>query len=137
MKKAIGAALAVVMTCAVICVGWVVTASKRIEGVTIVTLSVDSIAGKFHNEDGYYLTLALEDGVIEDYHLSYDEVSIKTGKNLYDKVVPGERSPGVTLKITDPEKECRDIGALMKVKRHELCEIISVTAADHSIIDGS
>ncbi len=137
MKKAIGAALAVVMTCAVIGVGWFVTASKRIEGVTIVTLSVDSIAGKFHNEDGYYLTLALEDGVIEDYHLSYDEVSIKTGKNLYDKVVPGERSPGVTLKITDPEKECRDIGALMKVKRHELCEIISVTAADHSIIDGS
>ncbi len=137
MKKAIGAVLAVVMTCAVIGVGWFVTASKRIEGVTIVTLSVDSIAGKFHNEDGYYLTLALEDGVIEDYHLSYDEVSIKTGKNLYDKVVPGERSPGVTLKITDPEKECRDIGALMKVKRHELCEIISVTAADHSIIDGS
>ena len=75
--------------------------------------------------------------MIEDYHLSYDEVSIKTGKNLYDKVVPGERSPGVTLKITDPEKECRDIGALMKVKRHELCELISVTAADHSIIDGS
>ena len=137
MKKAIGAVLAVVMTCAVIGVGWFVTASKRIEGVTIVTLSVDSIAGKFHNEDGYYLTLALEDGVIEDYHLSYDEVSIKTGKNLYDKVVPGERSPGVTLKITDSEKECRDIGALMKVKRHELCEIISVTAADHSIIDGS
>ncbi len=137
MKKAIGAVLAVVMTCAVIGVGWFVTASKRIEGVTIVTLSVDSIAGKFHNEDGYYLTLALEDGVIEDYHLSYDEVSIKTGKNLYDKVVPGERSPGVTLKITDPEKECRDIGALMKAKRHELCEIISVTAADHSIIDGS
>ncbi|WP_322198990.1 hypothetical protein [Acutalibacter intestini] len=137
MKKAIGAVLAVVMTCAVIGVGWFITASKRIEGVTIVTLSVDSIAGKFHNEDGYYLTLALEDGVIEDYHLSYDEVSIKTGKNLYDKVVPGERSPGVTLKITDPEKECRDIGALMKVKRHELCEIISVTAADHSIIDGS
>ena len=137
MKKAIGAVLAVVMTCAVIGVGWFITASKRIEGVTIVTLSVDSIAGKFHNEDGYYLTLALEDGVIEDYHLSYDEVSIKTGKNLYDKVVPGERSPGVTLKITDPEKECRDIGALMKVKRHELCEIISVTAADHSISDGS
>ena len=137
MKKAIGAVLAVVMTCAVIGVGWFITASKRIEGVTIVTLSVDSIAGKFHNEDGYYLPLALEDGVIEDYHLSYDEVSIKTGKNLYDKVVPGERSPGVTLKITDPEKECRDIGALMKVKRHELCEIISVTAADHSIIDGS
>lgn len=45
MKKAIGAALAVVMTCAVIGVGWFVTASKRIEGVTIVTLSVTALPG--------------------------------------------------------------------------------------------
>lgn len=139
MKKAVCAALALVLAGAVMGVGWFITAGReeKMEGVTVTTLSTDSIAGKFHNEDGYYLTLALEDWLIEDYHLSYDRVSFKTEQNIYDKVAVGERSPGVTLKIADPEKRSLDIEWVMKEKRHQLCEIISVTAGDHSIIDGS
>ncbi|NBJ88707.1 hypothetical protein [Acutalibacter sp. 1XD8-36] len=93
----------------------------------IAVLSIESIAEKFHNNDEYYLTVALEDWLIEDFNLSYDRISFKTEQDIYDKVSPGDVYAGVTLKIRESEKCSNgDIHAVLKWERSDLCEIISL-----------
>lgn len=126
MKKGVCIAIAV-LVCAVIVSGWFAAASQKNERETVTTLSVDSIAEKFHNDDGYYLTVALEDWLIEEYNLSCDRVTFKTGQDIYDKVSPGDSYAGVTLRIREPEKCSNgDVRAVLKWDMSDLCEIISL-----------
>lgn len=128
----------VILICIFMGIGWLIAVSgeKKNERATITPVSIDSIAEKYHNEDGYYLTVVLEDSAIEYYHLSYDKVSFKTGQRIYDKVFPEDDFIGVSLKMTQPEKRSYvDLGSVLKGKQEELCEIISVTKADNSLID--
>ncbi len=69
----------------------------------------------------------MEDWLIEDYNLSYDRITFKTEQEVYDKVSPGDIYAGVTLKIREPE-QCSngDIRAVLKWKRNDLCEIVSL-----------
>ena len=126
---------------ALIGAGWFAAAGKeeKDEGVTITALSIEGIGEKFQNEDEYYLTVDLEDWLVDSYHLPYDRVSFKTRQDIYDKVVPGEPCSGVTLKIADPERRQSNdlIGWVMKERRHDLCEIISVSTAGNHIIGGT
>lgn len=138
MKKKIGIAAAVLL-CAIVGLAWYVPKSLagEYEHVTVTAISVDSIAEKFHDEDGYFLTVALGDELVKEYNLSYDRVSVRTGQGIYDKVSPGEVCAGVTLRIRWPEKQPRvDIGAELKGKQTDRWEIISVTTADNETIDG-
>lgn len=106
------------------------------ERVTITSVSIEKIAEKFHDEDGHYLTVVLEDSVVESYHLSYDTVSLKTGQRIYDQVFPEDDFIGVSLKITEPEKRSRvDPGSVLREQQTDSCEIVSVTKADNTIID--
>lgn len=119
----------IVMACVVIGAGYLAVAGRGEpdESAMITTLSIDSIAEKFHNEDGYYLTVALEDWLIEEYHLSYDRISIKTQWDIYDKASPGDGYAGVTLKIREPEK-CSNGGVreVLQWDLSDLCDIISL-----------
>lgn len=126
MKRGVCIAIAV-LACAVIGSGWFAAVIQKNERETVTTLSVDSIAEKFQNEDGYYLTVALEDWLIEEYNLPYDRVTFKTRQDIYDKVSPGDIYAGVTLKIREPEKCSNgDIHAVLKWELSDLCEIISL-----------
>ena len=138
-KKWMSALPALILICVIAGIGWLAAPKGEKERVTITPLSVEGIADKFRNEDGYYLTVGLEDWLVESCHLSYDSVSLKTGRSIYDQVAPGERSPGVTLRITVPENRPGGdlIRWVMKEERQDLCEIISVTRADNSLIDGT
>ena len=137
MKKGICIAI-VILTCFIIGTGWIAAVSntEKNERATITSISVESIAEKFQNEDGYYLTVVLDDSMVEAYHLSYDRISLKTGQRIYDKILPEDNFAGVSLKITGPEKRSNaDLGLVLKEKQDGFCEIISVTKADNSLID--
>ena len=77
----------VILICAIIGAGWLVAPSKgeKNERITITSVSIESVTEKFHNEDGYYLTVILDDSVVKSYHLHYDRVSLKTGKRIDDR----------------------------------------------------
>lgn len=141
MKKWIGIAAAVLI-CAIVGLAWYVPKSlaNEEELVAIMAIPTDSIAEKFHDEDGYFLTVALEDWLIEEFNLSYDRVSIRTGQGIYDKVSPGDVCAGVSLRVSWPEKPSPadvNIGPLLKEKQTDRWEIISVTTADNFVIDGT
>lgn len=128
----------VILICTIIGAGWLIAASKgnKNERITITSVSIESVTEKFHNEDGYYLTVILEDSVVKSYHLHYDRVSLKTGRRIYDKVFPDENFVGVSLKIASDKKLSNiDVGLILKEKQTDLCEIISVTKADNTLID--
>ncbi len=135
--KTAGKIAIVVLICVIMAAGWLAAASQEKDGhVTVTSVSIESIAEKLHNEDGYYLTVVLEDSAVEFFHLSYDTVSFKTKQSIYDKVFPEDDFAGVSLKITEPEKRSRiDPGAVLREKQTDFCEIISVTKADNSLID--
>lgn len=137
-KRKAGAALALVLLCVILGAGWLaVSWDNRNEPFTAATLFADSIADKFQDENGYYLTVVLNDPLIEHYHLSYDRISFKTSQNIYNQVSPGEPVGGVTLEIRGPERSSApDLGAVLKGKRNDLCEIVSLTTAGNTVIDG-
>lgn len=58
MRKRVGIA-AVILVCVMIGAGWlaVVSGAEKDGSVIYTTLSIDSVAEKFHDEDGYYLTV--------------------------------------------------------------------------------
>lgn len=60
MKKGICIAIAVLVF-AVIGGGWFAAVSQKNEREAVTALSIDGIAEKLHNDDGYYLTVTLED----------------------------------------------------------------------------
>ncbi len=127
-----------ILSCIITGIGVLAAGCKEVknERVTVTSVSIESIAEKFHNGDECYLTVVLEDSVVESYHLSYDSVSFKTGQRIYDKVFPEDDFIGISLKITEPEKPSRiDPGSVLREKQTDLCEIISVTKADNTIID--
>ena len=141
MKKWIGIAAAVLI-CAIVGLAWYVPKSwaGKDGHVSVTAVSVDSIAEKFHDEDGYFLTVDLGDELVEEFNLSYDKVSIRTRQGIYDMVSPGEVCAGVTLKISWPEKPSPadvNIRPLLKEKQTDRWEIISVTTADNFVIDGT
>ena len=138
-KKWIGAALALVLLCVILGTGWLAAANreKRDEPFTAAVLFADSIADKSQNEEGYFLTVVLDDSLIEHYHLSYDRISFRTSQNIYNQVSPGEPVAGVTLEIRAPERSSApDLASALKGKRNDLCEIVSLTTAGNTVIDG-
>lgn len=133
-----GRIIIVVLICVIIGTGWLVVASKekKNECITITSVSIKSVTEKFHNEDGYYLTVILEDSVVKSYHLHYDRVSLKTGKRIFDKVFPEENFVGISLKIASVKELSNiDVGLILKEEQTDLCEIISVTKADNTLIE--
>ena len=136
-KRKTGAALALVLLCVILGAGWLAAnREKRDERFTAAVLFADSVADKFQNEEGYYLTVVLDDSLIEHYHLSYDRISFKTSQNIYNQVSPGEPVAGVTLEIRGPgQPSAPDLGAVLKGKRNDLCEIVSLTTAGNTVID--
>lgn len=127
-----------ILCCIITGIGWLAAGCKEVknERVTVTSVSIESIVEKFHNEEGYYLTVVLEGNAVESYHLSYDTVSFKTGQRVYDKVFPEDDFIGISLKITEPEKRLRvDPESVLREKQTDSCEIVSVTKADNTIID--
>lgn len=127
-----------ILICIIIGTGWIVTVSKEEKNthIIITSIPIESIDEKFHDEDGYYLTVNLESWLVESYHLSYDKISFKTDEEIYNQIFPGDSFTGVSLKIAWPEKSSNiDLGSVLKEKPNGSCEIISVTRTDNSVID--
>ena len=133
-RLAIILSLAGIMICACICVfGLKMTEEK---GYTFVTaLSIDDIAEKMQEEDGFYLTVALPEHVRNEYSLSYEKLTIQTSKDIFEQVKANEGFVGATLQVTIPEgRPEKEIGIVLKEKLAEYCRIISVTTKENVVI---
>ena len=133
-RLAIILSLAGIMICACICVfGLKMTEEKGYTFVT--TLSIDDIAEKMQEEDGFYLTVALPEHVRNEYSLSYEKLTIQTSKDIFEQVKANEGFVGATLQVTIPEvRPEKEIGIVLKEKLAEYCRIISVTTKENVVI---
>ena len=69
--------------------------------------------------------------------MSYDKISFQTEKSIYDRVFLDDTFIGLSVKITVSEEQSNaDLGLVLKMNNIELCEIVSLTKADNSVIDG-
>ena len=133
-RLAIILSLAGIMICACICVfGLKMTEEKGYSFVT--ALSIDDIAEKMQEEDGFYLTVALPEHVRNEYSLSYEKLTIQTSKDIFKQVKANEGFVGATLQVTIPEgRPEKEIGIVLKEKLAEYCRIISVTTKENVVI---
>lgn len=133
-RLAIILSLAGIMICACICVfGLKMTEEKGYAFVT--ALSIDDIAEKMQEEDGFYLTVALPEHVRNEYSLSYEKLTIQTSKDIFEQVKANEGFVGATLQVTIPEgRPEKEIGIVLKEKLAEYCRIISITTKENVVI---
>ncbi len=107
-----------------------------------VTMFADEVTDKFSSDDKFYLTIDLDDSMIDTYHLDDEELTIVTGKELYDKIAGNEKLLGVTLQVTVPadkkpaeQKDSSDIVRwILQEKNVEYCKIESITTKDNTKI---
>ena len=133
-RLAIILSLAGIMICACICVfGLKMTEEKGYSFVT--ALSIDDIAEKMQEEDGFYLTVALPEHVSNEYSLSYEKLTIQSSKDIFEQGKENEGFVGATLQVTIPEgRPEKEIGIVLKEKLAEYCRIISVTTKENVVI---
>ena len=120
----------------VICVFSILKISTKPQATTIITtLSIQDVTEKSHTDD-YYLTLLLDDFVVEEYGLTYNGLTIRRTESIYNNVDVNSGFVGVSLEITIPSnQEKRDIGMILKENLTDWCKIIGITTKNNEIID--
>ena len=84
----------------------------------------------------YYLTILLDDFVVQEYGLSYNSLTLKTTESIYNKVKVNSGFVGVSLKIVNPSnQEKRNLGMILKENLTDWCEVIGITTKGNVIIN--
>ena len=118
----------------VICVFSILKISTKPD-TTIITISIQNITEKSHT-DNYYLTILLDDSVVQEYGLSYNSLTFKTAESIYNKVKVNSGFVGASLKIVIPtDQEKRDLGMILKENLTDWCEIVGITTKDNVSIN--
>jgi len=118
-----------------ICVFPILKISTKPDTTIITALAVQDITEKSHT-DNYYLTILLDDFVVQEYGLSYNSLTFKTAESIYNKVKVNSGFVGVSLKIVIPtNQEKRDLGMILKENLTDWCEIVGITTKDNVIIN--
>ena len=119
----------------VICAFSILKISTKSDTTLVTTLSIQDITEKSHT-DNYYLTILLDDFVVQENGLSYNSLTLKTTESIYNKVKVNSGFVGVSLKIVIPSnQEKRDLGVILKENLIDWCEVIGITTKDNVIID--
>lgn len=105
-------------------------------GHTFVTsIPILDITDKF-SEDEFYVTIVLDDCIVEEYRLTYNELTVPVNEDIYDEIVVNEGFSGVTLQVTIPDGQPKsDIRMVLKDKLTQYCKIISVTTTKNIVIN--
>ncbi len=101
---------------------------KLTETEAITAIPISKVSDKYEKEGTFYLTVVLDNHIVEAYHLAYNEVTFRTSEKVYHEAISGQDYIGVTLKIIPPKDHPKaDIGYILKAKlTTEYCEIISL-----------
>lgn len=127
--------VAFILLCLAVCVFGVVKMSNKDDHSFVTALSIYDITEK-KQDDEFYLTVALDDFVVEEYSLSQNDFTFQVKESIYNKVIANSGFTGVSLKVTIPYDQPKsDIGMILKENRTDYCEIISVTTKDNILID--
>ena len=114
---------------------------KKDDGYIFITaIPIDDITDKFYNGEEYYITVLLEDYLVEEYRLTSDTFTFPTTKSIYDQVALNAGYVGVslraTLPVTLPEgSKPPDMGLILRENLTEYCIITGVTAKGNIRID--
>ena len=108
--------------------------SQTTDRTTVTTLSICAVTEKAE-QDGYYLTVQLEDWTVEEYSLSSDLLTLQTNESIYKQTTTGDDFAGISLVITIPDTEpTMDIGSVLKGGHTDYCAITAITTADNQTI---
>lgn len=103
--------------------------SNKKDYIIITAIPINDITEKIHNDGLYYLTVTLEDYIIEEYNLSYDKLTLKVSESIYNKVVINSGFIGISLRIKIPYNQPKsNIETILREKNTDYCEIIGITA---------
>ena len=111
--------------------------SDEIELTTLITtLSIKEMLAKNLDSNNYYLTVAVDDFVIDEYRLSYTELTIPVEKSLYEKVSADNSYVSISLEIIVPSHQSsNDLRLIFRDANTEYWKIIGITDSSNVIID--
>lgn len=120
-----------------IVIGFIVFVNKynKPKLTTITALPIKEVTEK-SNTDEFYVTVLLDEAIVEEYNLANNEFKFRTNESIYDKVVVNSGFAGASLKITHPDDGLKkDIGMILKENETEYCEIIGITTNENILLD--
>lgn len=102
----------------------------------ITTLSIQEVIVKNVDSNNYYLTVAVDDFVIDEYRLSYTELTIPVEESIYKKVIIGSSYVDMSLEIlVPPHQSTNDLRLIFRDANTEYWKIIGITDSNNVIID--
>lgn len=110
--------------------------SNKNNYILITTIPISDITEKTYYNKLFYLTIVLDDYIIEKYNLSYNELTLKSSERIYNKIIVNSGFSGASLRITiTNNKSNNDLENILKERNTDYCEIIGVTKKDNTFID--
>ena len=96
------------------------------------TFFIDDITDKGYDGEEYYITILLDDSMVEGCRLTSDTFSIPTTKSIHDQVALNVGYLGVSVEVTLPEGYAKtmDMGYIFRENLTEYCKITKVMATD-------
>lgn len=102
----------------------------------ITTLSIQEVIVKNVDSNNYYLTVAVDDFVKDEYRLSYTELTIPVEESIYKKVIIGSSYVDMSLEIlVPPHQSTNDLRLIFRDANTEYWKIIGITDSNNVIID--
>ena len=138
MKKLAKKQLSVIVLAAIlaICIGCLLLqkTQDKSEYTFSTTLPICAVTEKTA-ENGYYLTVQLEDWTVDEYNLSSNLLTMRTTESVYAEADPENNYIGISLIVTIPGTEPQmDIGSVLKGGHTDYCEITAITTGDNQTI---
>lgn len=145
-KTNIASTITIIVTLVAISMGILVGKNSQTkELVNVTTMGISHITDKYSENSKFYLTVNLDEIVVENYGLVSKTYSFKTNEHIYNNISVNDDYSGLTLKITVPNNnalldidylgnERLMIGSVLKGNYRDVCEIISVTDEKNEII---
>lgn len=99
---------------------------NRYEARIYTTLSISQITEKSQADGAYYLTVVLDDFVVEDYHLTSNTLKLKTTEAIYSKIDTNLTYIGVSLKIMPYDPTDGDVSFMLHTQNTQNWTVIKV-----------
>ena len=104
--------------------------------ILITAIPIFDITEKTYYNEVFYLTIVLDNDIIEKYNLSYSKLTLRASESIYNEIIVNSGFSGVSLRITIPNNKPKsDLGNILKEKKTDYCEIIGVTKKDNTFIE--
>lgn len=104
----------------------------------VISIPINGVISKSYDDDFLYLTVQLDDSIIKQYNLDFNDVKYKVNKNIYNNINNKDEYISITIVCNYPniskEADLNNVSKILKDENKKQCEIVSIVNKNNEVI---